>query len=117
MAACPAMFDIAADNNSTPGMLAHAKQACILMHGSYAACFPALQRGGRVTYFGPLGLHSSALIKYLESVPGVCSSTGVLGQRGWNSALVRIVVASWTSRTSFSKGRGLLCLFCFSTDS
>lgn len=30
-----------------------------------------LQRGGRVTYFGPLGRHSSALISYLQDVPGV----------------------------------------------
>jgi ABC-type multidrug transport system ATPase subunit len=29
-----------------------------------------LQRGGRVTYFGPLGEHSSALVYYMESVPG-----------------------------------------------
>lgn len=29
-----------------------------------------LQRGGRVTYFGPLGQHSTALQHYLESVPG-----------------------------------------------
>lgn len=30
-----------------------------------------LQRGGHLTYFGPLGEHSSALISYLESFPGV----------------------------------------------
>lgn len=29
-----------------------------------------LQRGGRVTYFGPLGLHSRALVDYMESIPG-----------------------------------------------
>ncbi len=29
-----------------------------------------LQRGGRTTYFGPLGEHSSELIAYLEGVPG-----------------------------------------------
>lgn len=30
-----------------------------------------LQRGGRLTYFGPLGDESEALIKYLEAQPGV----------------------------------------------
>lgn len=30
-----------------------------------------LQRGGRLTYFGPLGLESSQLIAYLEGQPGV----------------------------------------------
>lgn len=30
----------------------------------------AAQRGGRVSYFGPLGVHSRALVEYLESVPG-----------------------------------------------
>lgn len=30
----------------------------------------ALQRGGRVTYFGPLGENSCELIAYLEGVPG-----------------------------------------------
>jgi energy-coupling factor transporter ATP-binding protein EcfA2 len=29
-----------------------------------------LQRGGRVAYFGPLGERSSALVHYMESVPG-----------------------------------------------
>jgi hypothetical protein len=29
-----------------------------------------LQRGGRTTYFGPLGHHSSALVAYLQAVPG-----------------------------------------------
>lgn len=29
-----------------------------------------LQRGGRVTYFGPLGEHSKDLLHYMESVPG-----------------------------------------------
>jgi hypothetical protein len=29
-----------------------------------------MQKGGRVTYFGPLGEHSSALVHYLTSVPG-----------------------------------------------
>lgn len=29
-----------------------------------------LQRGGRTTYFGPLGSESSQLIAYLQSVPG-----------------------------------------------
>ncbi len=29
-----------------------------------------LQYGGRNTYFGPLGHHSSELIRYFESVPG-----------------------------------------------
>ncbi|KAF6263806.1 ABC-2 type transporter-domain-containing protein [Scenedesmus sp. NREL 46B-D3] len=31
-----------------------------------------LQRGGRTTYFGPLGHESSQLISYLQSVPGTC---------------------------------------------
>lgn len=31
----------------------------------------ALQLGGRLTYFGPLGEESSALIAYLQAVPGV----------------------------------------------
>jgi hypothetical protein len=30
-----------------------------------------LQRGGRLTYFGPLGFESSALIAYLQAQPGV----------------------------------------------
>lgn len=30
-----------------------------------------MQRGGRLTYFGPLGVESSELIAYLESYPGV----------------------------------------------
>lgn len=30
-----------------------------------------LQRGGRLTYFGPLGDESSVLTAYLESQPGV----------------------------------------------
>lgn len=29
-----------------------------------------MQRGGRVTYFGPLGEHSSELVSYLQAVPG-----------------------------------------------
>jgi hypothetical protein len=29
-----------------------------------------LQRGGRTTYFGPLGHESSLLIQYLQSEPG-----------------------------------------------
>ncbi|WIA42005.1 hypothetical protein OEZ86_009302 [Tetradesmus obliquus] len=31
-----------------------------------------LQRGGRTTYFGPLGDESSQLISYLQCVPGTC---------------------------------------------
>ena len=30
-----------------------------------------MQRGGRLTYFGPLGAESSELISYLQAVPGV----------------------------------------------
>jgi ABC-type multidrug transport system ATPase subunit len=37
-----------------------------------------LQRGGRVAYFGPLGEHSSALVHYMESVPGGQQCTGKL---------------------------------------
>jgi hypothetical protein len=29
-----------------------------------------IQKGGRTTYFGPLGDHSAALINYLTAVPG-----------------------------------------------
>lgn len=29
-----------------------------------------LQRGGRTTYFGPLGQESSMLVDYLQAVPG-----------------------------------------------
>lgn len=32
-----------------------------------------LQRGGRTTYFGPLGVESSTLVSYLERVPGEVS--------------------------------------------
>jgi hypothetical protein len=32
-----------------------------------------IQRGGRTTYFGALGLHSSSLVEYLQRVPGVLS--------------------------------------------
>ncbi len=31
-----------------------------------------IQRGGVITYFGPLGEHSSTLIQYLMRVPGAC---------------------------------------------
>ncbi len=34
-----------------------------------------IQRGGRTTYFGPLGEHSEALISYLKSVPGAPTDT------------------------------------------
>lgn len=37
-----------------------------------------LQRGGRVSYFGPLGVHSRALVDYLESVPGGCLCCGCM---------------------------------------
>ena len=37
-----------------------------------------LQRGGRTTYFGPLGTESSTLAGYLMRVPG-----GWRGPRGW----------------------------------
>lgn len=29
-----------------------------------------MQRGGRTTYFGPLGQESSLLVSYLQAVPG-----------------------------------------------
>lgn len=32
--------------------------------------FLAMQRGGRTTYFGPLGQESSLLVSYLQAVPG-----------------------------------------------
>lgn len=34
----------------------------------FAAC--SVQRGGRTTYFGPLGVESSLLVAYLQAVPG-----------------------------------------------
>lgn len=33
-------------------------------------CAVPLQRGGHLSYFGPLGVHSKALVDYLEAVPG-----------------------------------------------
>jgi hypothetical protein len=33
-------------------------------------CGLLLQRGGRTTYFGPLGQESSMLVAYLQAVPG-----------------------------------------------
>ena len=36
-----------------------------------------LQRGGRTTYFGPLGAESNQLISYLQAVPGKALSPGL----------------------------------------
>jgi ABC-type multidrug transport system ATPase subunit len=45
-----------------------------------------MQRGGRVTYFGPLGEHSNELVSYLQAVPGELSmflSVPVLASCRW----------------------------------
>jgi hypothetical protein len=42
--------------------------SCSLLTSAHC-CF-LLQRGGRTTYFGPLGHESCQLISYLQSVPG-----------------------------------------------
>jgi energy-coupling factor transporter ATP-binding protein EcfA2 len=53
------------------------RTVCITIHQPSTEIFEAfdmlilMQLGGRLTYFGPLGFESSALIVYLEAVPGV----------------------------------------------
>ncbi len=55
-----------------------------------------LQRGGRLTYFGPLGEHSSELISYLESYPGVNSI-----RPGYNPATWMLEVTGGSMATTF----------------
>lgn len=47
---------------------------CCLCLTVFLCCPFLLQRGGSVSYFGPLGVHSRALVDYLEAVPGFCSA-------------------------------------------
>lgn len=42
-----------------------------------------IQRGGRTTYFGPVGESSSALIGYLKSVPGTPDLTPGFNPATW----------------------------------
>lgn len=42
----------------------------------WCMCVP--QRGGRTTYFGPLGHESSLLVAYLQAVPGGAAVEGHL---------------------------------------
>lgn len=57
-----------------------------------------MQKGGRLTYFGPLGHESSELIKYLEAVPGVppipAGKVGDLKNVGFLKHEVCLVVCS-----------------------
>ena len=55
-----------------------------------------LQRGGRLTYFGPLGEHSSALIEYLEGYPGVSKI-----KPGYNPATWMLEVTGGSMATTF----------------
>ena len=55
-----------------------------------------LQRGGRLTYFGPLGEHSSDLISYLESFPGVNPI-----KPGYNPATWMLEVTGGSMATTF----------------
>lgn len=54
-----------------------------------------LQRGGRVTFFGPLGLHSSELVSYLEAVPGT-----VPIRNGYNPATWMLEVTGGSMATT-----------------
>ena len=53
-----------------------------------------LQRGGRTTFFGPLGQESHKLVAYLEAVPGVWGAALTLvwemGKRRSSGPWVRI---------------------------
>jgi ABC-type multidrug transport system ATPase subunit/ABC-type multidrug transport system permease subunit len=60
-----------------------------------------LQRGGRLTYFGPLGDESSALIAYLEAQPGVAPI-----KPGYNPATWMLEVTGGSMSTTF-KSSGL----------
>ena len=55
-----------------------------------------LQRGGRLTYFGPLGEHSSNLISYLEGFPGVSRI-----KPGYNPATWMLEVTGGSMATTF----------------
>jgi ABC-type multidrug transport system ATPase subunit/ABC-type multidrug transport system permease subunit len=55
-----------------------------------------LQRGGRLTYFGPLGEHSCSLISYLEGYPGVSPI-----KPGYNPATWMLEVTGGSMATSF----------------
>jgi ABC-type multidrug transport system ATPase subunit len=55
-----------------------------------------LQRGGRLTYFGPLGFESSALIKYLEGYDGVQPI-----RPGYNPATWMLEVTGGSMATTF----------------
>lgn len=55
-----------------------------------------LQRGGRLTYFGPLGEHSHDLISYLEAYPGVTPI-----KPGYNPATWMLEVTGGSMATSF----------------
>lgn len=55
-----------------------------------------LQRGGRMTYFGPLGRESADLIAYLEGYPGVAPI-----KAGYNPATWMLEVTGGSMATSF----------------
>ncbi len=71
-----------------------------------------LQRGGRVTYFGPLGHHSKHLIHYLESVPGGCAAAGhAIGRViGW-LVLFLLLCEGLAISTCFCRTEAIYC-FC-----
>jgi hypothetical protein len=56
-----------------------------------------LQRGGRLTYFGALGLESSELVAYLEAVPGVEPL-----RAGYNPATWMLEVTGGSMSTKFA---------------
>jgi hypothetical protein len=56
-----------------------------------------LQRGGRLTYFGPLGRESCNLISYLESLPGVEPI-----RPGYNPATWMLEVTGGSMTTTFT---------------
>ena len=55
-----------------------------------------LQRGGRMTYFGPLGFESAALVAYLEGQPGVEAI-----RPGYNPATWMLEVTGGSMSTTF----------------
>eukprot|EP00887_Chlorella_sp_A99_P006644 scaffold3.g6644.t1 len=60
-----------------------------------------LQRGGRLTYFGPLGFESADLIAYLEAQPGVPPITP-----GYNPATWMLEVTGGSTSTAFKSSSG-----------
>lgn len=56
-----------------------------------------LQKGGRLTYFGPLGTESSALVAYLEAQPGVEAI-----KPGYNPATWMLEVTGGSMSTTFA---------------